>query len=59
MKKDKTKGLSTLTEYHWQRNRDAQKAADEMLKHPYTIQQAKEQVERLNKQKENRNKSNN
>jgi len=51
MKKDKPKELPTLTEYHWQRNKDAQKGADEMAKHPYTLQQKKEQVERLTKQK--------
>lgn len=59
MKNKTSKELPTLTEYHWQRNRDTQKAVDEMLKNPYTFQQAKEQVERLNKQKENRNKNNN
>lgn len=38
---------SSLTPYHYERSRAAQKSIDEMAKNPLTIEQAKEQVERL------------
>lgn len=39
---------SSLTEYHWKRRIAAQKEVDEMMKIPYTIEQMREQVIRLN-----------
>ncbi|WP_157097925.1 hypothetical protein [Niabella ginsenosidivorans] len=35
---------STLTPYHWQRSMAALQEAEEMLKHPYSYEQALEQV---------------
>jgi len=34
-----------LTDYHWQRSRDAQKEAEEMLKHPLSLQAIDAQIE--------------
>lgn len=44
------KQLSSLTPYHHARSEAAQKSVDEMYKNPLTIEQAKEQVARLNNQ---------
>ena len=37
---------SSLTAYHWQRSRDAQKAVEEMSKHPYSSQESTDQINR-------------
>ncbi len=44
---NQTKSLaeqSTLTDYYWQRRADALQEAKEMLKHPLSLQQMKEQT---------------
>ena len=52
MQNKSSKELPTLTDYHWQRSKEASKAVKEMLKHPLSLQQKKEQVARLNKKTE-------
>ena len=47
MESEKTQSKSSLTPYHYERSKAAQKSVDEMYKNPLTIEQAKEQVERL------------
>ena len=37
---------SSLTDYYWQRSRDAGRAVEEMLKHPYSSQQMTDQTNR-------------
>ena len=36
---------STLTDYHWQKRADALQEAQEMLKHPLSLQQMKHQTQ--------------
>jgi len=37
--------LQPLTDYHWQRRRDAKEEAEQMLKHPLSLQRLKKQIE--------------
>lgn len=37
----------SLTDYHYERSKAAQKAVEEMAKHPLSLEQKKEQVRRL------------
>lgn len=50
MKNESKQKLGSLTPYHHERNEAAMKAVKEMLKHPLTLDQIKEQVKRLNNQ---------
>jgi hypothetical protein len=42
--------LPTLTDYHWPRSRDAQKAVEEMSKHHYSLEEIMQEQERLNRE---------
>lgn len=44
--------LPILTPYHWKKNKDAGKEVEEMLKHPYSLEEVKAQTARKYAMKE-------